>query len=111
MYRTPGTSRVGEAHVAETQRAVDALNGARIVFEGDEDGCVLVGESDLDEPDLEEDVIKEFAMEPDHPRPAGLNESLPDVDMAAGSSNDEVAGDFAEVFQLPTVTALVKKMK
>ena len=52
VYRTPATSRVGEAaHVSETMQAVDALKRARTVFQGDEDGCVLVREADLDEPD------------------------------------------------------------
>ena len=33
-----------------------------------------------------------------------LSDAVPDVDMAAGSSHDEAAGDFAEVFQLPKIT-------
>ena len=49
------TSRVGEVHALETLQTVDALNGARSVFQGDEDSSVLVKETDLDKPDPEQD--------------------------------------------------------
>ena len=36
VYRTPQTSRVGEGNPSEALRTVDALTGARIVFQGEE---------------------------------------------------------------------------
>ena len=52
----------------------------------------------------DDDALEDFEAEPEDASPVGLPETVPDVDMAAGSSNDEGAGDLAEVFHLPKIT-------
>ena len=87
---------------------MDALNGARIVFQGDEDSSVLVKEVDLTKPDPEhDDAVEECDIEPEEEVPSDHSETVRDVDMSAGSFYDEEAGDFAETFQ----RSPVKKMK
>ena len=85
-------------------QTVDALNGERTVFQGAEDGCVLVREADLEEPDPEnDDAIEDCGTEPEDEDP-GLSEAVLYDDVSAGSPHDEEAGDFAEIFSLPKIT-------
>ena len=78
VYRAPATSRVGEAHALETLQTVDAPNGARTVFQGDEDSCVLVREADLNEPDPEhDDAIEECDTGPENEGLCDRAETVP----------------------------------
>ena len=106
VYRAPHTDGVGVGNPAGTLRAVEALNGARTVFQSDEDRAILVREEDLDDLALEpeQDDIDDCTTEPGDEIMSDRSETMLDMEDETGSPTGEVFDDFAEVFQLPTIT-------
>ena len=104
VYRAPRTDGVGVGNPAGTPGAVDALNGARTVFQGEEDRAILVREEeDLEDPAMEpeqgdiDDCTTEIMSEQE--------ETVCDMEEEeTGSPTGEVVYNFAEVFQLPAIT-------
>ena len=105
VYRTPRTDGVGVGNPAGTLRAVDTLNGARTVFQGEEDRAILVR---LEDPALEpeRDDIDDCATEPGDEILSDRSETMLDMEEEETGSPTagEVVDNFAEVFQLPTIT-------
>ena len=106
MYRTPRTDGVGAGNPAETSRAVDALNGARPVFQTEGDHAILVRDDEAEDPAMEpeRDDIEDCATEPGDEIFSDESETMADMEEETGSPTGEVVADFAEVFQLPTIT-------
>ena len=106
VYRAPHTDGVGVGNPAGTLRAVEALNGARTVLQSDEDRAVLVREADLDDLALEpeQDDIDGCPTGPGDEIMSDRSETMLDMEDETGSPTGEVFDDFAEVFQLPTIT-------
>ena len=98
VYRTPRTDGVGVGNPAGTLMAVDALNGARTVFQSEEDRAVLVREEELEDP----------VLEPERDR----SETMLDVqEEETGSPTGEVVDDFAVVSQLPSIRKRLLKCR
>ena len=106
VYRTPRTDGVGMGNPMGTSRAVDALNGARTVFQTEGEHAILVRDDEAEGPaeEPERDDIEDCTTEPGDEIISEMSETVVGMEEETGSPTGEVVDDFAEVFQLPTIT-------
>ena len=84
---------------------MDALNGARTVFQSDENSAVLVRDETGPAVEPERDDIDDCTTEPGDEIMSDKSETMVGMDEdETGSPTGEVVNNFAEVFQLPTIT-------
>ena len=112
VYRTPRTDGVGMGNPVGISRAVDALNGARTVFQTQGDHAILVRDDEAEDPAMEpgRGDIEDCTTEPGDEIFSEESETMVDMEEETGSPTGEVVDETSQKFS-SCLPSLVKKMR